>query len=380
MKNFILSLILIIASFANLYSQSKILEGYTYESGNKGYLSNVQIQIADPSEDQILFTTFSDDQGKFSIELPAQSAVVIYLSKDMYQDTFYHITLNDEKSFVKAKMERGPGYFFEITLADKKDNQTQVTDAITGALIEVYNNTTEELELKLEDHPAPEFKVGLKKGNHYTILIRKKGYIAKQIEAYVNVKDCILCFEGVNSVTPGITENLSSNNNNGILLANVEMEKIFSGKSFDIQNIYWDLNSSELKPDSKEELNKIINILRYNPNLTLELGSHTDSRGTKEFNKDLSERRANSAVKFIRDFGGIPKFRIVSAGYGEDQILNDCIDGIKCSEEQHAKNRRTAIKIIGIDDNWVFKPLANIKNEVKFEKEIQKMIQDESKD
>ena len=73
----------------------------------------------------------------------------------------------------------------------------------------MYNNTTKEQVIKLENHPDPEFKLPMQKGNHYTILVRKKGYLAKQMEAYVNVRGCILCFEGISDVRPGVTENLT---------------------------------------------------------------------------------------------------------------------------------------------------------------------------
>lgn len=373
-----LSRILIIAIglglYINLFSQGFIIEGYTYETGNRGYLSQVDIEVIDKSTEQILVSTTSNVEGFFSLDVPPVGDVLIKFNKEMFEKSEQELTLKEGKNFLKVEMERAPGYLFEITLADKKTEDVEFVNAISGALIEVYNNTTEKLVLKIEDHPDPEFKLAMEKGNHYTILVRKKGYLAKQMEAFVNVKGCILCFEGINDVKPGVTENLTSGNNYGTLLANVEMDKIYSGKAFDVDNLLYDLNSAKLKKESKKELDKVINVLRYNPNLTLELGSHTDSRGKNMFNMKLSKDRALSAVKYITEVGGIPKFRIVAAGYGETQLLNKCADGVTCSEEDHAKNRRTEIKVIGIDQEWIFKPLVNIKNEIKMEKEIFEMI------
>lgn len=373
-----LSRILIIAIglglYINLFSQGFIIEGYTYETGNRGYLSQVDIEVIDKSTEQILVSTTSNAEGFFSLDVPPVGDVLIKFNKEMFEKSEQELTLKEGKNFLKVEMERAPGYLFEITLADKKTEDVEFVNAISGALIEVYNNTTEKLVLKIEDHPDPEFKLAMEKGNHYTILVRKKGYLAKQMEAFVNVKGCILCFEGINDVKPGVTENLTSGNNYGTLLANVEMDKIYSGKAFDVDNLLYDLNSAKLKKESKKELDKVINVLRYNPNLTLELGSHTDSRGKNMFNMKLSKNRALSAVKYITEVGGIPKFRIVAAGYGETQLLNKCADGVTCSEEDHAKNRRTEIKVIGIDQEWIFKPLVNIKNEIKMEKEIFEMI------
>ena len=110
--------------------------------------------------------------------------------------------------------------------------------------------------------------------------------------------------------------------------------------------------------------------MKDNPNLTLELGSHTDSRGKSASNLDLSNKRAKSAVNYLIQKGDIIKSRIVSRGYGETILLNNCADGVKCAEEEHAINRRTELKIIGITDMKVVKSLAQMKKEEYMEEEI----------
>lgn len=82
-----------------------------------------------------------------------------------------------------------------------------------------------------------------------------------------------------------------------------------------------------------------------NPQLKIELGSHTDSRSSNDYNLGLSHRRAQSAVEYIIK-NGIDASRIVSKGYGESKLVNHCTDGIKCSEDLHQANRRTEIKIL----------------------------------
>ncbi len=91
------------------------------------------------------------------------------------------------------------------------------------------------------------------------------------------------------------------------------------------------------------ELDKLVDFLKDNPNITVELGSHTDTRATDEYNQDLSQRRAESAVKYLIQ-NGIDQERIKAKGYGETQLLvKDAQD-----EEEHQRNRRTEIKITGI--------------------------------
>lgn len=222
MKNLFVTIFLIFTH--SISAQSLQIEGYTFEVGNRGYLSQVDLIFSDVATGQKLGETTSDNDGFFSIDLPPLKRLTIRASKKAFKDNEIDYIVPEStsgKGFLKVEMTRAPGYLFEITLADKKDSIDHIVDAVIGATIEVYNNTTEKEELVLQDYPEREFKFNMVKGNHYTILVRKKGYIAKQMEAFVNVKGCILCFEGVSSVRPGISDNLTSGNEYGTLIANV---------------------------------------------------------------------------------------------------------------------------------------------------------------
>lgn len=85
--------------------------------------------------------------------------------------------------------------------------------------------------------------------------------------------------------------------------------------------------------------------MKDNPNIWIELGSHTDSRGNDQYNQWLSQSRANSAVQYIID-RGIAKNRITAKGYGENRLKNNCANGVKCTEAQHQLNRRTEFTIV----------------------------------
>ncbi|MEQ8531099.1 MAG: OmpA family protein, partial [Imperialibacter sp.] len=85
-----------------------------------------------------------------------------------------------------------------------------------------------------------------------------------------------------------------------------------------------------------------------NPHLKIELGSHTDSRGSASYNLSLSQKRAESAAKFLI-LQGVAANRIVPKGYGESKVLNGCGDGVACSADEHQENRRTEIKILEVN-------------------------------
>lgn len=112
-----------------------------------------------------------------------------------------------------------------------------------------------------------------------------------------------------------------------------------------LENIYYDYNSAKIRSDAALELDKLAQTLRDNPTVKIELSSHTDSRGSDGYNKRLSQQRAQSAVTYIIG-EGIAKERIVAKGYGEEQLVNGCKDGVECSDEEHQANRRTEFKVL----------------------------------
>jgi outer membrane protein OmpA-like peptidoglycan-associated protein len=138
-----------------------------------------------------------------------------------------------------------------------------------------------------------------------------------------------------------VNTTLSYDTRQEILLMKLEMNKTFV-----LDNIYYDLNKWDILPSAQIELDKLVKILKENPSIRVELGSHTDSRSSDQYNLTLSQKRSESAVSYIVS-NGVSKDRIIAKGYGESKLLNRCTNGVKCSEEEHAKNRRTEFKIIG---------------------------------
>jgi len=111
-----------------------------------------------------------------------------------------------------------------------------------------------------------------------------------------------------------------------------------------LDNIFYDYNKWNIRPDAAVELDKLVQTLRDNPTVRIELSSHTDCRGKDAYNKSLSEKRAKSAVDYLIS-QGIEKGRLVSKGYGESKPSETCVCE-KCSEEQHQNNRRTEFKVL----------------------------------
>jgi len=120
-------------------------------------------------------------------------------------------------------------------------------------------------------------------------------------------------------------------------------------KSLKVNPIYFDLGKSNIRPDAAKELDKIVAVMMENPAMKIELGSHTDARGSDAFNLSLSDRRAKASASYIISKGISPD-RIVGKGYGESKLVNGCANNVKCSEAEHQLNRRTEFIVISIVD------------------------------
>ena len=125
-----------------------------------------------------------------------------------------------------------------------------------------------------------------------------------------------------------------------IALQEVDCPSYDLGCKVNLQPIYFDLDRYNIRPDAEVELAKILAAMNQYPELNIHIESHTDSRATDQYNIVLSERRAQSTMNWLID-KGIDPARLSAKGYGETQLVNDCANGVPCSEEQHQLNRRS---------------------------------------
>lgn len=177
----------------------------------------------------------------------------------------------------------------------------------------------------------------------YQILTCKRKYM----EAGIKLSDCyedgqVFCVSGANHYS---FQAEGEEDGNAQLSTQLVINKMNVGKIFELENIYFDLDKSFLRPEAKDELDELYNLLMQYPSLKIELSSHTDSRASNEYNMALSQRRAESSVSYLYE-RGIDKSRVTARGYGERRLVNECEDGVQCTEAQHQKNRRTEFEIL----------------------------------
>jgi outer membrane protein OmpA-like peptidoglycan-associated protein len=121
------------------------------------------------------------------------------------------------------------------------------------------------------------------------------------------------------------------------------------GTTIYLEGIAYDFNKSAIRKGAARDLEALAALLKRYPSIQIEVGAHTDSRGTSEYNLALSQTRALYAQDFLIEQGVHPD-RIFAKGYGETKLRNECSDGVACDERQHAYNRRIEVKVLKINE------------------------------
>ena len=254
-------------------------------------------------------------------------------------------------------------YYFESTGSEDRwwSNEITITESNEPAKVALYHLRTQIVNAR--NKPIAKAKVGIKRNGEIqpVMFSNAEGYLdiidlnpADQIsfnaskEKYLTKRSEFL-MDGREIPKQLLKKELTDTTfDHKITLGLAEVGEEL-GALFDVNPIYYDLDKSNIRPDAAAELDKIVQVLKDNPDISIELGSHTDARASASYNLKLSQRRAESAVKYIIEHG-IEASRIKAKGYGETQLINGCSDGVDCSEEAHQENRRTEFKITDLND------------------------------
>ncbi|MCB0577008.1 MAG: OmpA family protein, partial [Saprospiraceae bacterium] len=132
---------------------------------------------------------------------------------------------------------------------------------------------------------------------------------------------------------------------NQLTMQNISVAPLLPGSVIELPNIYYNFNDATLRPDARKDLDLLVALMKQHPSIKVELASHTDCRGNDQYNQQLSQRRANGVVDYLES-QGITRARLRPVGYGESEPRNKCRDGVTCTEQEHARNRRTEVRIL----------------------------------
>ncbi len=292
----------------------------------------------------------------YSIDLSFPDAKVTSLGPDVNSafDDFAMVLNKDySKGYFTSNRPGGMGdddiYSFDVKeIQNTKLILTSVTEIeISGEIKdEISNESLSNVSIALIDNEKQEIAktktdvkgnfsfIGVQSNSDYILKLTKFDKIVRLIPVSVIDKDLY-------------TVIIISKNQ---VLPLVDITKISTklgddvSKDLNIDKIYFDFDKSDIRPDAQIDLDNLVAYMNLNTSIKIEIGSHTDSMGSFASNLKLSQKRANSTLKYIVDQGIAPS-RLSAVGYGESKLVNNCSDGVPCNKEQNQLNRRSTFVI-----------------------------------
>lgn len=240
---------------------------------------------------------------------------------------------------ITAQLQQIPNFSLYALITDAKTDS-----ALSNVELTIVDNITNKQESFITpitgDISQAILNRNLNDNISYRFILKKEGYLTKEVT--YNKK---LTREGVYEAHLELDFTMEP------LLVGGDLSKLI-----DINPINFDLNKYNIRPDAQVELDKIVKVMNEYPSMWIELGAHTDCRGSKKYNEALSDKRAKSSAEYIASKITNPE-RIYGKGYGEEKLLNHCeCEGsriVPCTNEEHDVNRRTEFRIVKFEAQGV---------------------------
>ena len=309
-----------------------LASGTVYDNMSKAPLGNVLVKLYD-DKTNLIDSVYSNETGEYSFVVNTSQKYLIKAKKEDYfpSELSFETTEEEGREEWKNDLYLNSDLSFqlvgEVVMRGTDESvpgvEVKIKDNFSGK--EVFTGTTGK-------DGGFVYEINDKKINDkisYQIHLHKDDYLTKSVAMNNSLKK------------PGpiyLKEYVD------LSIDKIEVGSDI-GKLIDIKPIFFDLGKSNIRKDAALELDKVVKIMKENPKLQIELGAHTDSRGSATSNEILSDKRAKASAAYIIS-QGIDKSRISGKGYGESRLINECSDGVKCSEAQHQENRRTEFKVI----------------------------------
>lgn len=260
------------------------------------------------------FKVESEPGGKFKIEVPYHEKYVLIANKNGYFQK--ELTLNTNEDALEEIVVEMQKYDYAVEGVIANGETNQPLEGATVQLLDAQDNVLE----TLTTDASGKYAFALKPETDYRVKVEKEGFFKQSAKVSTKGKP------------------------NGVIKNDFKLFPLEVDQVVRLENIFYDYNKSNIRPDAALELDKLVATLQDNPTVKIELSSHTDCRGKDPYNLSLSQKRAKSAVDYIIS-KGIPKANITSKGYGESQPSESCACE-QCSEDQHQRNRRTEFKVL----------------------------------
>ena len=300
------------------------------------------------TDSDILYFSSDGHPGKGKLDV---FAVEVYddTTSEIYQlaapinsindDFAYIVNKDNNQGFFTSNRLQGKGFndLYAFTLeedvrpgecfitVDGKVRDKDSKEVIPGATVDLYNLEGNLLE-SVSTYDDGTYK--------FTVSCAKEYKLVASSDNYINDEKRIEILE----------ENYHSALHTNLVLSKIHKDKPVIES---LQPIYYDFDDATITAISAQEMDKIVKIMKDNTDLIIEASAFTDSRGSNAYNVILSQKRAKAAVDYLRS-KGVDQSRIRSKGYGENRLINQCVNGVECDDDAHQMNRRTEFNFVNI--------------------------------
>lgn len=278
---------------------------------------------------------FSNEDGQINVKLEPNQNYIFFLNQSGYnlKEHFYATTNKSGTQNIKVALKLKDCATVSGTVTNQKTNAP-----IPFADVKITKSCTGEI-VPMKSDGNGRFEICLPQGCIATFRAEKEGYIQGLVNL-TNPKGNLTPLNADVKLLPFDNSSANKTESEG-------SGKISEGSVIILENIYYDYNKALIRAGAAKELDALYKLMDQYPTMKIELISHTDSRGEKQYNKELSTQRANAAKNYLVA-KGIDENRITASGMGEAQLRNKCSDGVECSEEEHQFNRRTEVKVVSL--------------------------------
>ena len=294
-----------------------LVSGTAVDKESQEELTEVTVALIAP-DGSVVDQKTTGESGNFRFQVPVDTTYTLAFSKDNYQPDEQRVdptsAQSEDSLTINSNLEKN-----RIIVKGRVIDETgQGADSAQVALVNLTTGDTEEEVLVGEDGT---YQLELRPEQQYEIRAGKQQYLG--------------------NVEPLPTEGMEHT----VIVKDFVLTRVNLNDEISLDYIYYDFNKWFIRASEEKELDRLVTFMKEHPTSEVELGAHTDARGKDAYNQQLSQKRAQSAVDYIVR-KGIDRRRITARGYGEERILNDCTNGVPCSETKHQQNRRTEFTVV----------------------------------
>ena len=303
--------------------QRFLVTGLVIDDEHETPVIDVEVTLED-NKGNVIGTTTTDGQGEYSFAVKKDLEYVVRARMKGRFDGEQHLSTEDieRQQILVRDIHLVPDAGIWLRGAVREKNKLGFVPEMK---VSVVNLSSFYSEVQLTGDGG-DFSFRLQPNEQFEVMMEKEGYFSMSVPvSTVGVKQGIIDLNQARDLS---------------------FDTLVIGRPIPLKYIRWGKGKPTFDPIARTELDALVERMMVNPNLRIEIGVHSDSRGDAAADMKATQQQAEAVVAYLRE-KGVPKERLSAQGYGNSRLLNHCAPGVECSEEEHAVNRRTEYTVVG---------------------------------